>query len=95
MEKTDTELTDNLKQYYNILKSYRNGAFGEEHLSLYEILVLAEEKDLLNKLTKEEIEYLINHNTGFVKLMFIELKKKRFSENSRALSLNRGGKYEN
>lgn len=95
MEKMNEELSENLKKYYSILGKYRNGDFGEAHISLYEILVLANDIDLLNRLTKEELDYLITHNTGFIKLMFSELKKKRFPSDNMVLSLNKGGSYEN
>ena len=94
MEKTNMELSENVKQYYSILKRYRNGEFGEDYLTLYEILVLANDIDLLDRLNIEELDYLINHNTGFVKLMFIELRKNRFKEKSMILSLDKGEKHE-
>ena len=125
MEKMNEELSENLKKYYSILGKYRNGDFGEAHISLYEILVLANDIDL-SKYSKiyfldkpvdrtkkihditdialflpggigtiEELDYLITHNTGFIKLMFSELKKKRFPSDNMVLSLNKGGSYEN
>ena len=58
-------------------------------MTLYEILVKANDMTLLERLTKEEIDYLIEHNSGFVRLMFSDLKKKRFPEDNMTLSLNK------
>ncbi len=88
MEDMNEELSENVKQYYSILRRYRHGEFGEDYLTLYEILVKANDETLLERLTKEEVDYLIEHSSGFVRLMFSDLKEKRFGDNM-TLSLNK------
>lgn len=78
----------NILKYNNIMQRYRNEEFGEDFLTLYEILEKAGSPDLLDTFNKEELDYLINHSTGFTKMMFSEIKKKRFNDNM-TLSLNK------
>lgn len=77
--KVDNEenLNDNIKKYNNIMQQYRNGKFGEENLTLKEILVAAGEPNLLNEMTISEIQYLCDHSSGMLKSMFSSLQKKK------------------
>ncbi len=72
-------LSENILKYQNIMQRYRNGEFGK-NLHLDEILKAANESDLLNKLNMTEIQYLIDHHTGFSKMMFLELQKNKVKE---------------
>ncbi len=71
------EKDENLKKYYSIIERYHNGDFGDDYLTLKEILRAANEEDLLDKMSIEEIDYLINHSSGMMKWMFSNLKQKK------------------
>jgi len=57
-------VTDKLiiySKYREIMQRYRNGEYGKDHLSLYEILEKAGEQNLLKQLTLREVLELIKH----------------------------------
>lgn len=76
-QNNENNLTLNLEGYYKIITRYRNGEFGDEHLSLAEILDAAGEKDLLKRMSISEIQYLIDNSSGITKMMFLEVKKQK------------------
>ena len=76
----EENLNSNIEKYNNIIQRYRNGEFGEKHLTLQEILIAANEPNLLNEMTSSEIQYLCDHSSGMLKLMFSLLQKKKLSE---------------
>ncbi len=62
------------------MKKYQNGEFGDEHLTLHDILSVANAPDLLDKMTTEDFQVLIDKSTGMTKLMFqtiLEARKSR------------------
>ena len=61
------------------MKRYNHGEFGKNHLTMAQILEAAHEKDLFDKMSILEFEYLINHTTGITKMMFIELESKKLT----------------
>lgn len=63
-----------LQKYNDIMERYRNGEFGDEHLSIYEILQRAGEPELLKNLNSSEIQQLIETSSGMTKYMFSNLK---------------------
>ena len=67
-----------LQQYNDIMQRYKNGEFGENHLSVYDILMEAGYPDLLEKMNVSEVEYLYNHSTGLLRKMYslVEEQKK-------------------
>ncbi len=71
------ELSENLEKYYSIMNRYHNGAFGDSHLTLREILDKAGESDLLDKMSIEEIQVLVNQSTGLTKMMFTLLQNQK------------------
>lgn len=70
-------MTELIKKYENIMELYKSGSFGTKHLSLNEVLERAGEPDLFDRMSCDEIEYLIDNSCGITKLLFIELKKKK------------------
>ena len=65
-------------KYYEIMKNYRNGIYGNNHLTMHEILEKAGVPNLFNEMSLEEIEYLIKTSTsGMTKMMFIAIKKQK------------------
>ena len=54
----EEELTPLVKRYYEIMNEFRKGKYGNEHLTLAEILMRAGEPDLLHKMSSEELIYI-------------------------------------
>ncbi len=79
------ELSVNLKKYYSIMNRYYNGEFGNEHLTMKEILKNAGEENLFKEMNTREIEYLINHSSGFIKLMFLDIQKRKLEETKESI----------
>lgn len=77
LENNEKYLSSNLNKFNNIITRYRNGEFGEKHLSLAEILEASGEKDLVNQMSVSEIQYLIDNSSGITKMMFLEAKKQK------------------
>lgn len=63
-----------LEKYIDIMKEYRAGKFGNDHLTLHEILDKAGEPDLISKMSVSEIQYLIDNSSGKLKYMFSLIK---------------------
>lgn len=59
-----------LTKYEEIMNRYHAGEFGEDNLTLREILEKAGEPNLLKELTKEDKEYLSNKSYGMMKMLF-------------------------
>ena len=70
-------MSENLIKYEKILEDYRNGIYGNEHLSIQTILKMANADNLLDKLTKEYLEYLLNKSTGVIRTLYADLLNKR------------------
>ena len=70
-------MTELIKKYYSIMARYRKGEFGNNHLTVYDILEKAGELDLFDKMSQSEIQFLIDKSSGITKLMFIEIKKSK------------------
>ncbi len=79
-------LTKNVERYNAIMAQYRNGEFGDEPLTLYEILLFANEEDLINQMSLYELQYLVDNSSGTTKMLFIEEINNRFGENSKEKS---------
>lgn len=71
-------MSENLVKYEKILEDYRNGIYGNEHLSVQTILRMADADNLLDKLSIEDLEYLID-KTNDIKLrqLYLNLREKR------------------
>lgn len=69
-----------LVKYNRIVAQYKNGEFGDGHLSLREILSKAGEPDLMKEMNLSEIQYLIDSSSGISKYMFTLFKEQKISE---------------
>lgn len=71
-------MSEYLIRYEKILEDYRNGIYGNEHLSVQTILRMADADNLLDKLSIEDLEYLID-KTEDVKMrqLYLTLREKR------------------
>ena len=70
-------LTPLVQMYYQIMDNYRNGLYGNDHLTMNEILKRANCPDLFNMMKLEEIDYLLNSCTGQARHFFTLLKRTR------------------
>ena len=68
---------NNIEKYNEIMSRYERGECSNTHLTLKQILILS----------NEEIDYLIEHNRGLTKLMFLEIKKQKLSNSEQNYSL--------
>ncbi len=78
--KQSEENMNNIEKYNEIMARYEKGEFGNNHLALKQILILANEENLLEQMSLKEIDYLIEHKNGLTKLMFLEIKKQKISK---------------
>lgn len=60
-----------------ILARYRFGEFGEELLSLHDILVKAGKPDLINQMSRKEVQHMIDSSSGFTKLLFLQIRSSK------------------
>ncbi len=77
MNLEEQPLSTNLEKYKNIMLRYRNGEFGYKYLTLKEILEAANEKELFDEMSIEEIDYLILNSSGILKTFFATKKAKK------------------
>lgn len=68
---------NNVEKYKRIMEKYRRGEYGNTHLSLYEILNIASEPNLLQNMTIDELEEVEKESFGMQRMMFEEIKKKK------------------
>ena len=52
-------MTEYLQKYNDIMKKYYRGEFGDTHLTMRDILYKAEEPDLFDKMSLDDLQYLI------------------------------------
>lgn len=77
MSLEEQPLSTNLEKYNNIMLRYRNGEFGDQYLTLKEILEAANEKELFNEMSINELDYLILNSFGILKIFFASQKAKK------------------
>lgn len=71
-------MSEYLVKYEKILEDYRNGIYGNEHLSIQTILRMADADNLLDKLTKEDLEYLLKKSSDVkMKQLYNNLLEKK------------------
>ena len=73
-------MSEYLQKYNDIMEMYRRGKFGDTHLTMHEILHRAEEPDLFDKMSLDDLQYLIENTSGIHKQMFSYLKSKKEQE---------------
>lgn len=71
-------MTELIKQYYHIMNLYKNGEFGDKHITMNEILTKAGQPDLLDRMNLDELQYLRDNSEGITKLLFSELISKKY-----------------
>lgn len=76
----NNQTSNNLVKFKNIINNYQNGDYGEKPLSLKEILIKANEEDLLSKLNEADCRYLLNHTSGMIRILFLDLVRKNKEE---------------
>lgn len=71
-------MSEYLVRFEKIMDDYYNGIYGNEHLSVQTILKMYDADNLLDKLSVEDLEYLID-KTSDVKMrqMYLNLMEKR------------------
>ncbi len=65
-----------LNKYNEIIRKYREGKYGEQNLSLYDILDRAGSGDLIDRLDLSEIQELFYSSSGITKKVFLILQKR-------------------
>jgi hypothetical protein len=71
-------MSEYLVKYEKILEDYHNGIYGNEHLSVQTILRMADADNLLEKLTKEDLEYLLKKSSDVkMKQLYNNLLEKK------------------
>ena len=71
----------NIEKYNYVMSSYRSGEYGEDNLTIAQILEMSNEKNLIERMTLPELQYLSSNSSGITKLFFTEEIKKRLDEN--------------
>ena len=66
-------MSEYLIQYEQILQNYRYGLYGNEQLSIEEILRRADAEHILAKLTKNDLEYFFDNADESAKLLYAHL----------------------
>lgn len=82
VEKMDmlNENTNNaVQKYKEIMQRYRSGEFGNDHLTLAQILEAAGEPDFFDSLTVEDVDELLNQSSGMLRAFFARLKEKKLN----------------
>lgn len=64
---------EKIKEYKEIMKRYRDGEFGKDNLSVFEILERTGKPNLLNDMSISELEELLNSSTGVIRELFLKL----------------------
>lgn len=67
-----------VNRYHEIMNDYYDGN-NSRSLSIYEILEEANEKDLFERMSVEDIQTLLEESTGFSRMMFISILNKKTS----------------
>ena len=73
-------MTEYLQKYNEIMETYHRGEFGDTHLTMRDILYRAEEPNLFDKMSLDDLQYLIENTSGIHKQMFSYLKSKKEQE---------------
>lgn len=73
--------SENIEKYNSVMSSYRSGEYGEDNLTIAQILEMANEKNLIERMTLPELQYLSSNSSGITKLFFAEEIKKRLDKN--------------
>ena len=73
-------MSEYLVKYEKILEDYRNGIYSNESLSVQTILRMYDADNLLEKLTKEDLEYLLDKTSDIkLKQLYGKLLEKKIN----------------
>ena len=67
----------NIEIFDEIMKRYSAGEFGEENLSLHDILEKSGNPRLLDEMSPSEIRILAEKSTGFSKYLYLLLAQEK------------------
>ena len=73
-------MSEYLQKYNDIMKKYHYGKFSETQKTMRDILYRAEEPNLFDKMSLDDLQYLIENTSGIHKQMFNYLKSKKEQE---------------
>ena len=76
-------MSEQTEKYDEIINNYRSGKLGDTNLSMQSILENVGEEELFDRMSIEDIDYLINNSTGIIKTMFSLIKNKKMIENDK------------
>ena len=76
-------MSEQTEKYDEIINNYRSGKLGDINLSMQSILENVGEEELFDRMSIEDIDYLINNSTGIIKIMFSLIKNKKMVENEK------------
>lgn len=62
-----------LQRYTEMMTNYRNGEYGNKHLTLNQILKISGNDNLLYEMSIEELLYLKEKSFGILKLAFTKI----------------------
>lgn len=72
--------------FNEIMKNYRNGAYGDSDITLNEIFVRAGYPNLMNDMTDEELVYLRDLSAGVLHQVFsFEISKRKEQQDSNGI----------
>lgn len=77
-------MSEAIKKYNDIMRRYHDGEFGDNHLSLHQILTLAGAPTLLEDMSPSELQELLRQTKSMTfKLAISQMQnlKSRFQEN--------------
>ena len=82
--------TQLINRYYEIMRKYREGKYGNENLNVYEILNIAGEPNLLNQMRLDELIYLEKNSSGENKeaIKNLRIRRQFFEKNNQEQQTN-------
>ena len=78
-----------LQRYTERMTNYRNGEYGNKHLTLNQILKISGNDNLLNEMSIEELSYLKDKSFGMLKLVFQNIINQRNKSTSNIKNIKR------
>ncbi len=85
-ENKEEKISSNIEKYNTIMESYRNKKFSKSHLTMNQILEMADETNLFSEMSLEEIDDLLIHSSGITKAMFLNLRDTKLHKENKQKS---------
>lgn len=76
-----------LEKYNEIMSNYRNGNYGDDCLTMSQILEKSGESDLFEKMNLIEIQKLIDDSSGITRSMFCLVKQEKIDKTRKIIEL--------